>query len=75
MKTKNVTVNFEYTSLESLEKIIDKLKFELMQGKEYFEDVVSVDNYKNRYLHFIQEYKQKRNFRIENDVIIIKSKI
>ena len=37
MKAKTVTVSFEYTNFDCLETMIERLKSELMQGKEYFE--------------------------------------
>jgi len=75
MKAKHVTVQFDYTNFDSLELMINRLKEEIMQGKEYFEDVVKDSSYNDRYLHFQQEYKRKRSFKIEDNVILIKSKI
>ena len=75
MKAKNVTVQFDYTNFDSLELMLNRLKSELMQGKEYFEDVVKDSSYNDRYLHFQQEYKRKSKFKIEDNVILIKSKI
>ena len=75
MKAKRVTVSFEYTNFDVLESMIDRLKDELMQGKEYFEDMVMDANENKRYLQFMQEYKKTRNFVVNKDVIIIKSKV
>ena len=75
MKAKNVTVQFDYTNFDSLELMLNRLKSELMQGKEYFEDVVKDSSYNDSYLHFQQEYKRKSKFKIEDNVILIKSKI
>jgi hypothetical protein len=75
MKAKRVTVSFEYTSFDCLEIMIDRLKSELMEGKEYFEDMVEDQNENKRYLQFMQEYKKTRNFVVNKDVIIIKSKV
>lgn len=75
MKAKRVTVSFEYTNFDCLETMIERLKSELMQGKEYFEDMIPAANGHKRYLQFMQEYKSKRNFVVNKDVITIKSKI
>ena len=75
MKAKTVTVSFEYTNFDCLETIIERLKSELMQGKEYFEDMIPAANGHKRYLQFMQEYKKTRNFVINKDVITIKSNI
>lgn len=75
MKAKKVTVSFEYTSFDCLEIMIDRLKEEIMQGKEYFEEMVKDGNENKRYLQFMQEYKKTRNFVVNKDVITIKSKI
>jgi hypothetical protein len=75
MKAKKVTIVFEYTNFDVLESMIDRLKDELMQGKEYFEDMVMDANGAKRYLQFMQEYKKTRNFVVNKDVILIKSNI
>jgi hypothetical protein len=75
MKSKRVTVSFEYTNFECLETIVDRLKSELMQGKEYFEDMVKDSNGHKRYLQFMQEYKKTRNFVVKEDIVTIKSNI
>jgi hypothetical protein len=75
MKAKRVTVSFEYTNFDCLEIMIDRLKSELMEGKEYFEDMVLDASNHRRYLQFMQEYKKTRNFVVNKDVIIIKSKV
>jgi hypothetical protein len=75
MKAKKVTIVFEYTNFDVLESMIDRLKDELMQGKEYFEDMVMDANGAKRYLQFMQEYKKTRNFVMDKDVITIKSNI
>ena len=75
MKAKKVTIVFEYTNFDVLESMIDRLKEELMQGKEYFEDMVMDANGAKRYLQFMQEYKTKRNYVVNKDSIIIKSNI
>ena len=75
MKAKKVTIVFEYTNFDVLESMIDRLKDELMQGKEYFEDMVMDANGAKRYLQFMQEYKKTRNFVVNKDVIIIKSNL
>ena len=75
MKTKTVTVSFEYTNFDCLEIMIERLKSELMEGKEYFEDMIKDQNENKRYLQFMQEYKKTRNFVLNKDVIIIKSKV
>ena len=75
MKAQTVTVSFEYTNFDCLETMIDRLKSELMQGKEYFEDMIPAANGHKRYLQFMQEYKKTRNFVINKDVITIKSNI
>jgi hypothetical protein len=75
MKSKKVTVSFEYTNFDCLETIVDRLKSELMQGKEYFEDMVKDSNGHKRYLQFMQEYKKTRNFVVKEDIVTIKSNI
>ncbi len=75
MKAKKVTIVFEYTNFDVLESMLDRLKDELMQGKEYFEDMVMDANGAKRYLQFMQEYKKTRNFVVNKDVILIKSNI
>jgi hypothetical protein len=55
--------------------MIERLKHELMEGKEYFEDMIKDQNENKRYLQFMQEYKKTRNFVVNKDVIIIKSKV
>ena len=75
MKAKKVTIVFEYTNFDVLESIIDRLKDELMQGKEYFEDMVMDANGAKRYLQFMQEYKKTRNFVVNKDVVTIKSNV
>lgn len=65
MKAKQVTVCFEYTNFDCLELMIERLKVELMQGKEYFEDMIKDNSDNKRYLQFMQEYKKKRNFVID----------
>ncbi len=75
MKAKHVTVQFDYTNFDTLEIIINRLKSELMEGKEFFEDMQMSPNGQKFYLHFQQEYKRKRKFKIEDNVILIKSKI
>ena len=75
MKSKRVTVSFEYTNFECLETIVDRLKSELMQGREYFEDMVKDSNGHKRYLQFMQEYKKTRNFVVKEDIVTIKSNI
>jgi hypothetical protein len=75
MKAKTVTVSFEYTNFDCLETMIERLKSELMQGKEYFEDMIPAANGHKRYLQFMQEYKKTRNFVVNKDVIKIKSNI
>jgi len=75
MKAKKVTIVFEYTNFDVLESMIDRLKDELMQGKEYFESDVHDCNGAKRYLQFMQEYKKTRNFVVNKDVITIKSNV
>ena len=75
MKAKKVTIVFEYTNFDVLESMIERLKEELMQGKEYFEDMVMDANGAKRYLQFMQEYKKTRNFVMDKDVITIKSNV
>ena len=75
MKAKKVTIVFEYTNFDVLESMIERLKEELMQGKEYFEDMVMDANGAKRYLQFMQEYKKTRNFVVNKDVITIKSNV
>jgi hypothetical protein len=75
MKAKKVTIVFEYTNFDVLESMIDRLKDELMQGKEYFEDMVMDANGAKRYLQFMQEYKKTRNFVVNKDVVTIKSNV
>jgi hypothetical protein len=75
MKAKKVTIVFEYTNFDVLESMIERLKDELMQGKEYFEDMVMDANGAKRYLQFMQEYKKTRNFVMDKDVITIKSNV
>ena len=75
MKAKTVTVSFEYTNFDCLETMIDRLKSKLMQGKEYFEDMIPAANGHKRYLQFMQEYKKTRNFVVNKDVITIKSNV
>ena len=75
MKAKHVTVQFEYTNFDTLEIMINRLKSELMEGKEFFEDMLISPNSQKFYLHFKQEYKRKRSFKINENVILIKSKI
>jgi len=75
MKAKKVTIVFEYTNFDCLETMIERLKSELMQGKEYFEDMIKDGNENKRYLQFMQEYKKTRNFVVNKDVITIKSNV
>ena len=75
MKAKRVTICFDYTNFDVLESILDRLKEQIMQGKEFFENDVHDCNGAKRYLQFMQEYKVKRNFVVNKDVITIKSKI
>ena len=75
MKAKRVTICFDYTNFDVLESILDRLKEQIMQGKEFFESDVHDCNESKRYLQFMQEYKVKRNFVVNKDVITIKSKI
>ena len=75
MKAKRVTVSFEYTNFDVLESMLDRLKDELMQGKEFFESDVHDCNGAKRYLQFMQEYKKTRNFVVNKDVITIKSNL
>ena len=75
MKAKTVTISFEYTNFDCLEAMIDRLKSELMEGKEYFEDIVKDVHGHKRYLQFMQEYKSKRNYVVSKDSITIKSNI
>jgi hypothetical protein len=75
MKAKKVTIVFEYTNFDVLESMIERLKDELMQGKEYFESDVHDCNGAKRYLQFMQEYKKTRNFVMDKDVITIKSNV
>lgn len=75
MKAKKVTIVFEYTNFDVLESMLDRLKEELMQGKEYFEDMVMDANGAKRYLQFMQEYKKTRNFIVNKDVVTIKSNV
>ena len=75
MKAKHVTVQFDYTNFDTLEIMINRLKSELMEGKEFFEDMLISPNSQKFYLHFKQEYKRKRSFKIDDNVILIKSKI
>ena len=75
MKAKRVTVSFDYTNFDVLESMLDRLKEQIMQGKEFFESDVFDCNGAKRYLQFMQEYKTKRNFVVNKDVITIKSKI
>ena len=75
MKAKKVTIVFEYTNFDVLESMIERLKSELMEGKEYFEDMIKDQKENKRYLQFMQEYKKTRNFVVNKDVIIIKSNV
>jgi hypothetical protein len=75
MKAKRVTVNFDYTNFDVLESMLDRLKDEIMQGREFFEADVHDCNGAKRYLQFMQEYKTKRNFIVNKDVIKIKSNV
>lgn len=75
MKAKKVTIVFEYTNFDVLESMLDRLKEELMQGKEYFEDMVMDANGAKRYLQFMQEYKKTRNFVVNKNVVTIKSNV
>jgi len=75
MKAKKVTIVFEYTNFDVLESMLERLKEELMQGKEYFEDMVMDANGAKRYLQFMQEYKKTRNFVVNKDVVTIKSNV
>ena len=75
MKAKKVTIVFEYTNFDVLESMIERLKDELMQGKEYFEDMIPAANGHKRYLQFMQEYKKTRKFVVNKDVITIKSNL
>jgi hypothetical protein len=58
MKAKEVTAVFEWTNEAVLLDQIERLKELLLQGKEYFEDMVMDANGHKRYLQFIQEYKK-----------------
>lgn len=77
MKAKKVTVSFEYTNFRVLETMIECLKHQIMDGKEYFEDMVKDGSGAKRYLQFMQEYKSKRNYVVNNEktVITVKSNI
>ena len=75
MKAKKVTIVFEYTNFDVLESMLDRLKDELMQGKEFFESDVHDCNGAKRYLQFMQEYKTKRNYIVNTDSVTIKSNI
>ena len=75
MKAKKVTIVFEYTNFDVSESMLDRLKEEIMQGKEYFEDMVMDANGAKRYLQFMQEYKKTRNFVVNKDVVTIKSNV
>lgn len=75
MKAKRVTVCFDYTNFDVLESMLDRLKDEITQGREFFESDVHDCNGAKRYLQFMQEYKKTRNFVIDKNVITIKSKI
>lgn len=75
MKAKQVTVVFEYTDFKVLDSMIERLKLELMQGKEYFESDIYDAHGGKRYLQFMQEYKSKRNYIVSKDSITIKSNI
>ena len=75
MKSKKVTVCFEYTNFDVLESMLDRLKEEIMQGKEFFESDVHDCNGAKRYLQFMQEYKKTRNFVVNKDVVTIKSNV
>ena len=75
MKTKEVTVVFEYTNQETLKNQIDYLYSCLSEGFEYKEEVRHM--YGNKFhVQFQQKYKRMRNFKIVNsDSVIIKSAI
>jgi hypothetical protein len=75
MKTKEVTVVFEYTNQETLKNQIDYLYSYLSEGFEYKEEVRYM--YGNKFhIQFQQKYKRMRNFKIvNNDSVIIKSAI
>ena len=75
MKSKKVTVCFEYTNFDVLESMLDRLKEEIMQGKEFFESDVHDCNGAKRYLQFMQEYKKTRNFVVNKDVVTVKSNV
>jgi len=75
MKAKQVTVVFEYTDFKVLDSMIERLRLELMQGKEYFESDIYDAHGGKRYLQFMQEYKSKRNYVVSKDSITIKSNI
>ena len=75
MKAKQVTVVFEYTDFKVLDSMIERLRLELMQGKEYFESDIYDAHGGKRYLQFMQEYKTKRNYVVSKDSITIKSNI
>lgn len=75
MKSKKVTVCFEYTNFDVLESILDRLKEEIMQGKEFFESDVFDCNGAKRYLQFMQEYKKTRNFVVNKNVVTVKSNV
>ena len=75
MKAKRVTVCFDYTNFDVLESMLERLKDEITQGREYFENDIHDCNGAKRYLQFMQEYKKTRNFVIDKNVITIKSNI
>lgn len=75
MKAKTVTVVFEYTDFKVLDSMIERLRLELMQGKEYFESDIYDAHGGKRYLQFMQEYKTKRNYIVNKDSITIKSNL
>lgn len=75
MKTKEVTVVFEYTNEETLKNQIDYLYSYLREGFEYKEEVRNM--YGNKFhIQFQQKYKRMRNFKIVNsNCVIVKSGI
>lgn len=71
MKSKKVTIVFEWKNKATLLKQLDRLKELILNGKEYHEDV-----YNKLSLQFIQKYEKTRSFKVVNsNEIIIKSKI
>jgi len=75
MKVKEVTLSFEYSSFDNLDEVLEVIKTRLTEGNEFYENIYNTKQGK-RFIHFKQEYKKLRTFKIVTDnEIIIKANV